>query len=42
MQKAKKQTMASKTTRLGEAGEKAYDSVLWWLGMDRDDREKVE
>jgi hypothetical protein len=29
-------------TRLGEAGEKAYDSVLWWLGMDRDVREKVE
>lgn len=29
-------------TRLSERGEEAYDSVLWWLGLEREDREKVE
>ncbi len=29
-------------TRLSDKGEEAYNSVLWWLGIAREDRETVE
>ena len=28
--------------RLGQAGDKTYDNLLWWFGLEREDREKVE